>query len=209
MSNWQLPDVFIAQYLAACNLAAISDKAFDTFRHDPHISTIIENTNKEWADKALDKMGYTPTMVRYMYIHHLIIKLLGRQVLHDVVEIGAGYGGQCKIIKDHNPMCLYTIFDLPEVIALQKRFLDIYNIEVGHYRSPTFIGQSELCLSWCAWSELSLPLRKEYAEKVISKCDHIFICSNYNKEEDRQILLPYFPDLKEYSDDLVNGVLYA
>jgi hypothetical protein len=209
MSNWQLPDVFIAQYLAACKLAAISDKAFETFRQDPHISTIIENTNKEWADKALDKMGYTPTMVRYWYTRFLIDKLLYKHRIKTIVEIGGGYGGMCRVMSETKDLDDYIIIDLPEVGELQNRYLKQYSVDATIQSGMNSIFHADLCISWCAWSELSLPLRKEYAEKVISKCDHIFICSNYNLEEDRQILLPYFPDLKEYSDDLVNGVLYA
>lgn len=207
-NNWQLPEVFIAQYRAACKLAATSDKAFANFRQDPHIACVIENTNKEWADKALDKMGYTPTMVRYWYTHRLITELIGYPV--DIVEIGAGYGGMRKVWDDigYSDRVTYHIFDIPEAIELQKRFLG--NISTSFYTKPEDINHpADLCISWCAWSELSRELREEYAEKVISKCSGFFICSNYNKEEDREILARYFPDIKEYSDELVQNVLYA
>lgn len=210
MSNWQLPETFIAQYRAACKLAAIDDKAFANFRNDPHIACVIENTTKEWSDKALDKMGYTPTMVRYKYTLHLIETLLSPKILWEssIIEIGGGYGGQCKVIDEGYPYARFTIFDLPEVAELQKRFLDPEGVSFEHYDRPVVIEPATICISWCAWSELSRELREEYAEKVISKCDHFFICSNYNKQEDLEILSKYFTGIKEYSDELVQNVIY-
>lgn len=223
MSNWQLPETFIAQYRAACKLAAIDDKAFANFRNDPHIACVIENTTKEWSDKALEKMGYTPTMVRYWYIWHLIeTNLPGwndwiEYNRSHIIEIGGGYGGQAEVISritnGH-----YTIIDLPEVVELQKKYLLSRSIADVKFSIDTqtilYPDQStkrypNLCISWCAWSELSRELREEYAEKVISKCDHLFICSNYNKQEDLEILSKYFTGIKEYSDELVQNVIYV
>lgn len=224
MSNWQLPEVFIDQYRAACKLAATSDKAFANFRQDPHIACVIENTNKEWADKALQKMGYvplfdyvmgqvgfTPTMIRYAYTLHLIETMVPSIYdLQKIVEIGGGYGGMCRVIRENGGLHQYTIFDLPEVVELQQRYLAQYEIFPTLLTDiPSHYSGADLCISWCAWSELSYDLRVEYSEKVISKCQHFFICSNYNKEEDREILARFFPDIKEYSDELVQSVLYA
>lgn len=210
-NNWQLPEVFQAQYRAACKLAAIDDKAFANFRNDPHIACVIENTTKEWSDKALEKMGLTPTMIRYKYTLHLIESLLDPKILWEssIIEIGGGYGGQCKIIDERYPYARFTIFDLSEVAELQKRFLDPEGVSFEHYDKPVIIEPATICISWCAWSELSRELREEYAEKVISKCDHFFICSNYNKQEDMEILSKYFTGIKEYSDELVQNVLYV
>lgn len=210
--TWQIPEVFRDQYLAACHRAATNDEAFAKFREDPHISCVIENTPKDWADKALAKMGYTPTMVRYWYTQHLLRQLFGPRGWTEIVEIGGGYGGMCKVLSIAYDLEVYRIYDLPEPLSLQRRFL------MGNSPAPTLISdinypigsrQFDLCLSWCAWSELSLDLRKEYAEKVISKCDHIFFCCNYNLQEDIEILKQYFPNLKTYEDELVQGVVYA
>lgn len=209
-NNWQLPETFIAQYRAACKLASIDDNAFANFRNDPHIACVIENTTKEWSDKALDTMGMTPTMIRYWYTLHLLETLLSPKLLWDssIIEIGGGYGGQCKVIDQQYPYARFTIFDLSEVAELQKRFLDPHGVSFEHYDKPVVIEPATICISWCAWSELSYDLRVEYAEKVISKCDHFFICSNYNKQEDMEILSKYFTGIKEYDDELVQNVIY-
>lgn len=210
MSNWQLPPTFIQEYLDACKLAATDDKAFAEFRNNDRINTIIENTPQEWADKALKAMDYTPTMIRYIYTFRLMKRLFRPWSFSgkNIVEIGAGYGGQCRIIVEFAPPRQYAIFDLPEVKELQTKYLLKHNIG-GYFPDIKDFDWANLCISWCAWSELSRELREEYAEKVISKCDHFFICSNYNKEEDKEILSKYFPNIKEYSDDLVENVIYA
>lgn len=229
--NWQLPPDFIKDYLAACKKAATDDEEFANFRQDPHITTVIENTPKWWADRAMEKMGMTPTMVRYMYTLSLMENLIG---FHDsIIEIGGGYGGMYEVIKDEwfkdkyeiaeyddtdenkseDELLLwpYTIYDLPEVVSLQKRYLTYRKIPHPSFRTnlKCQAPPADLCLSWCAWSELSYDLRVEYAEKVISKCDHFFICSNYNKQEDLEILSKYFTGIKEYNDELVQNVIYA
>jgi hypothetical protein len=41
----------------------------------------------------------------------------------NILEFGGGYGSMCRLIKQHGYMNNYVIFDLPEVILLQKFFL--------------------------------------------------------------------------------------
>jgi hypothetical protein len=226
-ASWQLPEVFIAQYLAACKLASLDDKAFANFRQDPHISCIIENTTKEHADKMLIAMQYdellagalisvyTPTQVRYQYIKHLINKLIENNC-ETFCEIGPGYGGLIEALHDQSECQTFHMFDLPEPQALQEKYLSkVHGAESlwpylrwHDLKTPDFV-RADLCISWCAWSELSKPLREEYAEKVISKCDHFFICSNYNKQEDMEILSKYFTGIKEYSDDIFQNIIYC
>lgn len=210
-NNWQLPPDFIQEYLDACKLAATDDEAFKNFRKNDRIATIIENTTKEWSDQAMEKMGMTPTMVRYWYTVELIERLIGRFNRDaSIVEIGGGYGGMCRILKDKWVTKRYTIFDLSEVCGLQSKYLSQYDESAIWYFAPWAMDKwGNLCISWCAWSELSYDLRVEYTEKVISKCDHFFICSNYNKAEDLEILSKHFTGIKEYNDELVQNVIYA
>lgn len=227
MNNWQLPPDFIQEYLDACRLAATDDEAFKSFRKNDRIATIIENTTKEWADRALDRMGWlpevikliwddqTPTQVRYHYIKFLIRELFPKDEFENYAEIGPGYGGLIEVLHDRSEEQTFHLFDLPEPAALQQKYLSkipgaeslwpyVLWRDLNDFNSPV-----DLCISWCAWSELSYDLRVEYAEKVISKCDHFFICSNYNKAEDLEILSKYFTGIKEYNDELVQNVIYV
>lgn len=218
--SWLLDKDYIQGYLDFCKLAATDDNVFKNFKNNDYIKTIIENTNREWADKArriLINDGYgvvmptettKPTIVRYIYTSYLINKLIGFSECLKLIEIGAGYGGQCEILMSFGLVDDYTIYDLPEVQQLQQRYLGQQAINPVFINHISEAPQHDLCLSWCAWAELDRPTKELYAEKVISKAKHFFICSNYNSIEDKEILSKYFTDINEYSDELVMGVLW-
>lgn len=214
--SWTIPPEFRQQFIDACKEAATDDEAFKNFRKHDRINTVIENTPHWWADQALQAMDITPTMVRYQYCMHLINKLgllneFGCTSNIHVAEIGAGYGGQCKVLCDQFPHAVYEIYDLPEVSMLQKRWLMQFEIIPDFHteiKPPFFASPYDLLISWCAWSELTPAMKKEYAEEVIQHAGKIFICANYNLQEDLTILGRFFPDLKVYNDDLVTNVIH-
>ena len=45
-----------------------------------------------------------------------------------VAEIGGGYGGLAKILLDVFAVAQYSIYDLPEVVELQKRYSQAVNL---------------------------------------------------------------------------------
>jgi len=225
--SWQVDEKLKKDFLDQCVLAATNDEAFVTFRSMSRIHTVIENTNFEWAFRALVEMPLsfysffvhnwaskpTITQIRYLYTLHLADKLHIpiSSAQGTIVEIGAGYGGFREIIhKCYGSNYPYIIYDLPEVQMLQKRYLGQWGIEAVYMNGIEPLTQEvDTCISWCGWSELHKEAKQEYIDKVICKAKHIFICSNYNMEEDKTLLKPYFPNLKEYSDDLVAGLLYC
>lgn len=160
----------------------------------------------------------SPTNVRYIYTLYLLRKLLGlgskKFCCDHIIEIGAGYGGQCKVIYDfcdYIPIIDYTIFDLKEVTQLQRKYLSKFGIRPNFYNNLDIEIQDntvDLVISWCAWSELDYVTRVEYFEKVISKAKHFLICSNYNAPEDFKILTSTGLKVKEYSDSLYQSVFY-
>lgn len=102
-----------------------------------------------------------------------------------VVEIGSGYGGQCKIIKDFLDV-EYTCIDIDETLSLAKSYLFNCNKEC------TFIPASnvpqvytDLCISNYALSELDIDGIKFYQERVINNCSKIYISvGNFISESD-------------------------
>lgn len=207
-NTWNLDADLQSKFLAACQEAATNDEAFAKFKENPYIGVVIENSTQEWADKIPTQFhGSTPTETRYNYTAHLIHTLVGLPLAGEIIEIGGGYGGLCKKLLIHiGHQVDYIIYDLPEVQALQRVYvLDeraIFPSEIRHERPM-------LCIAWCSWAELSLEARKEYLEKVISKSEHIFFCVNWDYEENKAMLLEYFPDLKEYNDEHVNNIIYT
>lgn len=217
---WLVEEPFKNKFVNACFNAGSNDADFNNFRSDDYINCVIENTNDEWKQKALvilkehDALLWdiyrneTPTMVRYAYTAYLLQKLVDGVLNKSIVEIGAGYGGMFKVIYDLYSIKSYTIYDLPEVVKLQQKFL--FNVPIQPIFKTEISEETEhdLLISWCGWGELNYEGKKEYAEKVISKCKHFLICSNYNLPEDSQILSEYF-DIKFYKDSLVENVIYA
>lgn len=102
----------------------------------------------------------------------------------DVAEIGGGYGGQALALHLAMPLLRsYTIFDLPVVGQLQKRFLKHFP---NAARKTVFAtaddlrGQHfDLCLSNFAYSELSEEMQRLYMEKLFLHCDRGFILDNH------------------------------
>jgi len=109
----------------------------------------------------------SPTTCRYIKVLSDLLKYFGNPEM-DIVEIGGGYGGQCKIIHDFVKPKSYTIIDLPEALLLAEKFLKNFNI------SPVLRNSDDaneinydLCISNYAFSELDRRYQDFYAEKVI------------------------------------------
>lgn len=139
----------------------------------------------------------SPSTLRY-------IKTLGDLHLHfgplsgmTIAEIGGGYGGLCKIIHDVYKPSDYHLFDLPEPLALQKKFLSHFGVTPVTSEYPE---QIDLLIAMYSWSELSEDLQVEYLDKVISKAKNCYIMLNYDMERSYQLLKDAFPsaEIKEY-----------
>lgn len=210
-NTWNLDADLQSKFLAACQEAATNDEAFAKFKENPYIGVVIENSTQEWADKIPTQFhGSTPTETRYNYTAHLIYRMCGIKINEQIVEIGGGYGGLASIILSAlGGFTSYVIFDLPEVQSLQERYINNNRAIFPRKMRLDNDRSISLCIAWCSWAELSLEARKEYLEKVISKSEHIFFCVNWDYEENKAMLLEYFPDLKEYNDEHVNNIIYT
>ncbi len=124
----------------------------------------------------------------------------------DIIEIGAGYGGQCKIISDVFCSASYTIIDLDTVLPLAKKYLAKLNIENVIYMTPQQINKDkefDLVISNYAFSECARHTQDEYIEKILSKSTRGYLTCNYdgtsslkvpyNKEELHRILSKKHP----------------
>src|ERR1700691_1308720 len=98
--NWLLSEDYKKQFLDFCKEWGSNSEPLEVFLADDRVRTIIENTNEEWKEKALNRMELSkdnsdrPTIIRYHYTLHLIEQLIGDLDGMNIIEIGAGYGGQ-------------------------------------------------------------------------------------------------------------------
>lgn len=114
---------------------------------------------------------FSPTTLRYIKIASDLKKFFGDLDNCTIVEIGGGYGGQCKIINDVCKVKHYIIIDLPEPLALTKKFLEhhgIYNVTYLTPDQPLPNQVFDLAISNYAFSELTESSRKKYIKDVLN-----------------------------------------
>lgn len=89
----------------------------------------IGNPNVAKYDFGSQDIICSPTTLRYLKVASDIVKLFDSSKIKTVSEIGIGYAGQCRILKNFLPIDEYYLVDLPEVLALAERFLDETNLD--------------------------------------------------------------------------------
>ncbi|MBS0620549.1 MAG: putative sugar O-methyltransferase [Verrucomicrobia bacterium] len=114
----------------------------------------------------------SPTTLRYVKVAS-DLKLLFGDALYDssIIEIGGGYGGQCKILSDLCHFKKYTIVDLPGPLALIKRYLEALNIENVTLRTFDEVIEGEnfdLVISNYGYTECSPSMQEKYAREILA-----------------------------------------
>jgi hypothetical protein len=124
----------------------------------------------------------SPTVLRYVKIVGDLQREWGD--LHDfkILEIGGGFGGQCKIIHDICGFSHYTIVDLPECLPLINKFLSSFSIKNFTTLSNCELKEKkryDLVISNYAFSEISRNEQMEYMEAVIKLAPRGFFIYNH------------------------------
>lgn len=124
----------------------------------------------------------SPSTIRYIKNSLDILNKFSDKPYNNVVEIGGGYGGLCKVLHDFIPIKNYTIIDLYEPVLLAQKYLNLFDIKVStHIPTDDLIystNEIDLLISNYAFSELTITLQKNYIEKVISKAKKFYIIYN-------------------------------
>jgi putative sugar O-methyltransferase len=109
-----------------------------------------------------------------------------------IVEIGGGYGGQCAALSYLFPFCEYIIFDLPEVLELQRKYLRRIGVKNVAFLSAESLPQkieSDLVISNYALSEVVKPLAQRYLDACVVPAQRGYLTCNqiasycYSREE--------------------------
>lgn len=194
MSEWMVKGQWLSEYLLACKHADIND-----FKRDKRLTRIFEHTSVEQGRAYLnqilrdnpellghvftnDATGnpviydygagniFSPSTLQYIGVLSNLIKKFGSLDGLKIVEIGGGYGGQCRTIMDvFKPTC-YHIIDLPEVCQLQRKYCT-----ANCFSEPTGF-QYDLCISNYALSEI--PDNSNYIDMVLRRSKHGYITCN-------------------------------
>jgi len=134
--------------------------------------------------------SFSPTTLRYIKVLGDLEQLFGSLTDMDIIEIGGGYGGQCKIIYDIFKPRSYTIVDLPEALALTEKYLRHFEIDNVILSPPktNFKNLYTLCISNYAFSEVDFNHQRRYAEKIIKYCDKGYLtCNHFSRNKTAQM----------------------
>jgi putative sugar O-methyltransferase len=99
-----------------------------------------------------------------------------------IVEIGGGYGGQCRLIMSRFKPATYVMIDLPEMLRLAGRYLKTFGVDKAvTFRQPLqwFSQQSiDLVISNYAISEIRRSEQDRYLRDVIKQARRGYILYN-------------------------------
>ena len=103
-----------------------------------------------------------------------------------IVEIGAGFGGLCRAISVLIDFKEYIIIDLPEVLALQEKYLSKFPVI---FKKISFvnaldrlaiegINPPDLTIACASIAELDSKTQDHYNKRIICNSDYVYIAYN-------------------------------
>lgn len=122
--------------------------------------------------------GISPSTIRYIKVLSEIVDIFTHLNGKDVVEIGVGYGGQCKILNDYFNIKSYQLVDLPVVQDLSKKYLGRYsyqNLDFSHNYRDSY----DFVISNYAITECNKKVQLNYIHNIVNKSKHGYITCNY------------------------------
>jgi hypothetical protein len=110
----------------------------------------------------------SPSTLRYIKVLSDLIKYFGHLSGFKIAEIGGGYGGLYKVIKDVFDVD-YHFIDLPEVNLLAEKFLERNEIFDVRFSSWNEIVKENynLVISVGAFTEMNREIQDHYNEMII------------------------------------------
>jgi hypothetical protein len=162
-----------------------------------YIKEILEYT--EWSEEftnalvKIDQVGkprkflfkpyctISPTLLRYLKVYTDLEKDFGSLNNLNIVEIGIGFGGQASLISFLDKPLTYTLYDIPPVLALAKKFINETeapgNFTYVDGRNPK-PSRPDLVISNYAFSELRRDIQDQYLENVVLQSPRGYITWN-------------------------------
>ena len=122
----------------------------------------------------------SPSTLRYIKVLSDLLKIFKDLNGYKIIEIGGGYGGQCKIISDYFIFLEYYIVDLLYPLKLTEKYLNKLNVKNFKILTMEDLHNEEydLVISNYAFTELNKNIQDIYTEKIIKKSKHAYITCN-------------------------------
>ena len=162
---------------------------------------------------SIDNLVCSPVLMRYVAVGVDLLRYFLTIDDLDVVEIGGGFGGQCFVLQTMFRPKSYTIIDIPEALALQKRVLSHLGMTNVRYLTPEEAYNGVNCdfvLSNYAFSECNQQVQELYMRHVLANSQSGYMIMNQiasqfripakNKELLVQQLCKLQPNCKEHPE---------
>lgn len=129
----------------------------------------------------------SPMSITHSYQLYLLKQRLGiflpRDRISYIVEIGGGYGHTCRMIRNFDYTGRYSIIDFPEMLEIQKTFLEKNSIhDVGFYSldmEAVRPREDETSILIATFSVNEKPLEtRQYIEPYYDQYDYILFAHN-------------------------------
>jgi hypothetical protein len=120
---------------------------------------------------------FSPTIFRYIKVMSDLKILFNSLDNMNIIEIGGGCGGQCNIISKLYKYKSYTLIDLPEVMELQKKYLNVLKTPNVRFKIDNRL-KYDLVISNYAFSELDRDIQDGYIENILLKSKRGYMTMN-------------------------------
>ncbi len=125
---------------------------------------------------------FAPTTLRYVKVLSDLVTHFGSLDGLRIIEIGAGYGGQCAVTNVPFRPSSYALVDLEPCLALQKTYLSQLGIASVHFLSANTLptdGTYDLVVSNYAFSECVREVQEDYLARVLRRASRGYLTCNW------------------------------
>lgn len=198
------------------------------------ISEVLENLDKFkendiYGSPDIYEYGplgnISPTTIRYIKNTYDILNYFKGVEIKNIVEIGGGYGGLCKVMSSVVDFDNYLMFDLPQPNKLTEKYISKFpdlesKVQVFTIDQLEELEGVDLVISNYAFSELSRELQDEYYNKIINKASNFYMMFNPISKNNLQFdefleitsekfSVEYYCEYEDESIDTCNKVVYG
>jgi hypothetical protein len=95
-----------------------------------------------------------------------------------VVQIGADYGGLCKILYDISKFESYTLVDLPQQLSLAKKYLACFGVKNVVFLTPEQLSKGaryDLAISDMSFSEFNRSYQLLFIDRIVLRSSSAFL----------------------------------